>query len=59
MKAYACCPICAYKLCKGESGTIVDILCPRCNKIITVVISEVDVNCTPNEPPKKEQPTKT
>lgn len=27
MKMYASCPICGYKLCKGESGSDVDILC--------------------------------
>ena len=25
MKMYASCPICGYKLCKGESGSDVDI----------------------------------
>ena len=25
MKVYSCCPICGYKLCKGESGSDVDI----------------------------------
>ncbi len=36
MKMYASCPICGYKLCKGESGSDVDILCPRCGKLIRV-----------------------
>ena len=35
MKMYASCPICGYKLCKGESGSDVDILCPRCGKLVS------------------------
>ena len=53
MKMYACCPICGYKLCKGESGSDVDILCPRCGKLIRVVITETNTNCTPTDHPKK------
>lgn len=26
MKLYACCPICAHKLLKGENGTFVEVL---------------------------------
>ena len=40
MKMYASCPICGYKLCKGESGSDVDILCPRCGKLVRVVITK-------------------
>ena len=47
MKMYASCPICGYKLCKGESGSDVDILCPRCGKLVRVVIS------TPTDAPKR------
>ena len=47
MKMYASCPICGYKLCKGESGSDVDILCPRCGKLVRVVITETNTNCTP------------
>jgi len=53
MKAYACCPQCGYKLCKGESGSDVDILCPRCGKLIRVVITDIEVRATPTEAPKK------
>ena len=53
MKMYASCPICRYKLCKGESGSDVDILCPRCGKLVRVVITTTNTNCTPTEPPKK------
>ena len=40
MKLYAACPICGYKLCKGENGSDVDILCPRCERLIRVVVTE-------------------
>ena len=53
MKMYASCPICGYKLCKGESGSDVDILCPRCGKLVRVVITETNTNCTPANAPKK------
>ena len=53
MKMYASCPICGYKLCKGESGSDVDILCPRCGKLVRVVITETNTNCTPTDAPKK------
>lgn len=55
MKMYACCPICGYKLCKGESGSDVDILCPRCSKLIRVVITETNTKCIPTDHPKKEK----
>ena len=51
MKMYASCPICGYKLCKGESGSDVDILCPRCGKLVRVVITETNTNCTPANAP--------
>ena len=53
MKMYASCPICGYKLCKGESGSDVDILCPRCGKLVRVVITETNTTCTPTDAPKK------
>lgn len=53
MKMYAACPICGYKLCKGESGSDVDILCPRCGKLVRVVITETNTNCTPSDAPKR------
>lgn len=53
MKFYASCPICGYKLCKGESGSDVDILCPRCGKLVRVVITADEVRATPTEAPKK------
>lgn len=57
MKMYASCPICGYKLCKGKSGSDVDIICPRCGKLILVVITEKDVRAMPTEPPKKAKET--
>ena len=54
MKMYASCPICGYKLCKGESGSDADILCPRCGKLVRVVITETNTNCTPPEKAAKE-----
>lgn len=33
---YSACPICARKLCKGESGSTVEIFCPRCSTIVRV-----------------------
>ena len=42
-----------YKLCKSESGSDVDILCPRCGKLVRVVITETNTNCTPPDAPKK------
>ena len=43
MKLYAACPICGYKLCKGENGSDVDILCPRCERLIRVVVTEKEI----------------
>ena len=57
MKMHASCPICGYKLCKGESGSDVDILCSRCSKLIRVVITETNTNCTPTDHPKKVKKT--
>ena len=53
MKFYAACPICGYKLCKGEDGSNVDILCPRCGKLIQVIITQNDVRAVPSELLKK------
>lgn len=39
MKMYASCPICGHKLCKGENGSEVDILCPRCGKLVRVGVA--------------------
>ena len=49
MKMYASCPICGHKLCKGENGSEVDILCSRCGKLIRVHISDNEVRALPAE----------
>ena len=33
-KLYASCPICAHKLCKGDTGSTVEIFCPRCSHVV-------------------------
>ena len=43
-KLYATCPVCARKLGKGENGTKIDILCPRCKNMIAVIIEKDIVN---------------
>ena len=53
MKMYASCPICGYKLCKGESGSDVDILCPRCGKLVRVVITETNSKGTSTDDSKE------
>lgn len=35
---YATCPNCGRRLCKGESGTKVEIECPKCGTAVEVVI---------------------
>lgn len=49
MKMYASCPVCGHKLCKGENGSEVDILCSRCGKLIRVNISDNEVRTIPAE----------
>ena len=39
MKMYASCPICGYKLCKGESGSDVDIIYSRCGQAVNCDIN--------------------
>ena len=36
MKRFACCPVCAHKLCKGEKGCYLDIKCPRGGEVIHI-----------------------
>ena len=55
MKLYASCPVCGHKLCKGENGSEVDILCPRCGKLIRVHISDNEVRAIPAERYTNEQ----
>lgn len=53
-KLYACCPICAHKLLKGENGTFVDVLCPRCSSLIKVTIKDKQVTVIPYENQRKK-----
>ena len=53
MKMYASCPKCGYKLCKSESGSDADILCPRCGKLVRVVITETNTTCPPEKAAKE------
>ncbi len=54
MKMYASCPICGHKLCKAENGSDVDILCPRCGKLIQVQVVSNEVKAIPAERYSKE-----
>lgn len=54
MKLYACCPICAHKLCKGDNGSTVEIYCPRCSHIIRSEFSETKVVISVLESQKKK-----
>lgn len=53
MKLYACCPICAHKLCKGDNGSTVEIYCPRCSHIIRSEFGKEKVIITVLESQKK------
>ena len=53
MKMYASCPICAHKLCKGDSGSTVEIYCPRCSHIIRAEFTDKKVIITLLESQRK------
>lgn len=36
---YIMCPKCGRRLCRGESGTKVEIECPKCGVVTSVTIS--------------------
>lgn len=40
---YAMCPQCGRRLCRGVAGTKVEIECPKCSKVITVIINSDDL----------------
>lgn len=40
---YAMCPNCGKRLCKGESGTKVELECPKCGKLVSVIIDDEDM----------------
>lgn len=35
---YVMCPKCGKRLCKGEPGTKVEIECPKCGEVTSIVI---------------------
>ena len=41
---YAMCPKCGRRLCKGESGTKVEMECPKCGEFASVIIDEDDIH---------------
>ncbi len=46
---YAMCPRCGRKLCKGESGTNIEIECPKCGELVSVIIKDDDVHISKRE----------
>ena len=40
---YAMCPNCGRRLFKGESGTKVEIECPKCGELAVVMIKDDDL----------------
>lgn len=38
MEYYAACPVCGYKLLKGNNGTNVEVPCRKCGRLIRVHI---------------------
>ena len=55
VKLFASCPVCAHKLCKGDTGSVVEIYCPRCSTIVRVeYVSDTKVNYTILESQKKK-----
>ena len=40
---YAMCPNCGRRLCKGEAGTKVEIVCPKCGEVAVVCIKDEDL----------------
>lgn len=39
----ATCPICGHKILKGENGTAVEALCPKCNRLIRIEVNDIKV----------------
>lgn len=40
---YAMCPNCGKRLCKGEPGIKVELECPKCGKLASVIIDADDL----------------
>ena len=45
-KLFATCPVCTCKLCRGDKGSRVDIICPRCKNLIAIKIEKDTVKTT-------------
>ena len=45
-KLFATCPVCTCKLCRGDKGSSVDIICPRCKNLIAIRIEKDIVKTT-------------
>lgn len=43
MKYFAVCPQCGYKLLKGEDGSRVEMMCPKCHEDVEVTITKESV----------------
>ena len=41
---YAMCPQCGRKLCRGETGTEIEIECPKCHKLFFVRIDAEEIH---------------
>lgn len=44
MKYFAVCPLCGYKLLKGEEGSKIEMLCPKCHEDVEVAITKESVH---------------
>ena len=53
---YAMCPNCGRRLCKGEPGTKVELECPKCGKLASVIID--DDNLRISDKPLQTPPDK-
>ena len=40
MKKYVVCGDCGRKLCKAESGSVVELVCPKCKKPVVAMVKE-------------------
>ena len=46
---YAMCPKCGRKLCKGETGTRIEVECPKCHSVFLIYIDENDLHIKVNK----------
>lgn len=57
---YAICTNCGRRLFKGESGTRIEMDCPKCGEFVSVVIDAEDLHISskplhPDEPSQKQK----